>query len=176
MSGRKIINLSFSGILLLIYMNCSSNENELIKEQYSNEDQSIPVNFISTDMSGKNFLGSSLKGNVVLIDFWAVWCEPCIKAFPVINNLHNEFNDKNVKVLGVALNSGNVKDVKEFLRNHDYDYPFYVGDDALSQKFGILGFPSYYLLDKNGNIFKKYVGENLYSNVKKDILFLLNQK
>lgn len=175
---HTIKKLLLLGGLLLLIMNCSStdNENALIIEIYSKEDQSIPINFIATDLNGKHFLGSSLTGHVVLIDFWAVWYEPCIKAFPTINTIHNDFKDKNVKVLGIALNSGNVKDVNEFLKDYEYDYPFYVGDEELSQKFGIIGFPSYYLLDKNGNIFKKYVGEQLYDNVTRDIQYLLDQK
>jgi len=177
MIEHVIKKLLLLGFLLLLIMNCSSTENEnaLIEDIYSKEDKNIPNNFLATDLNGKHFLGSSLRGNVILIDFWAVWCAPCIKAFPTINTIYNEFKDKNVKVLGIALNSGSVKDVDEFLTDHEYDYPFYVGNEELSIKFGIIGFPSYYLLDKNGNIFKKYVGEKLFDNIKKDIQFLLNQ-
>ena len=129
------------------------------------------IDFEATDLGGGRFQGSSLKGTIVLLDFWAVWCPPCLKAMPILGKLQQDFEDEGFQVLGIAVYSGTPEDVSEFIQEHPVDYPIVVGDDDLIERFAIIGYPTYFLIDPEGHIYKKYVGErkDLYERVAEDI-------
>ena len=132
----------------------------------------LSIDFVVQDLSGKEFKGSSLLGKTVLLDFWAVWCAPCIAAFPQLNELGTELKDKNFEIIGITLYSGNSEDIQSTLDQHTVDYPIYVGDnDEISQRYRIIGFPTYHLITPKGDVYKKYVGESpdLFDRIKADV-------
>lgn len=105
---------------------------------------------------------SSLKGQVVLIDFWASWCPPCKEALPHTQKLSDDYKDKGVTVL--AVNTADKKaDMDAFLKAHP-EYTMTVLFDAdPSQKvangaYKVTGIPTFYVIDKDGNIAASYVG------------------
>lgn len=122
-------------------------------------------------LGGKPFDPSVLAGKTVLLDFWAVWCAPCIKAFPDLKKLHDEFEESEFEVVGVAVFSGTVRDVRRIVRRHNLDYPIILADDKLAAKFGVIGIPVYFLFGPDGELVKKYVGEvkDLYGKVSADM-------
>ncbi len=126
------------------------------------------------NLDGSAFEGTELAGKIVLLDFWAVWCTPCIVAVPTLESLADELRDNNFEVLGIAVYSGTVEDVRESVTRHNIDYQVVLGDPALVMHFGVIGFPTYLLMAPDGNIYKKYVGAaaNLRSKFKADILAL----
>ena len=134
----------------------------------------LAIDFDAIDLKKQPFHGRSLKGKIVLLDFWAVWCKPCIAAFPTLEKLNKDFKDKNFEVVGVAVYSGGPEDVSKFLKQHELDYKIVVGDADLALRFGVIGYPSYFLVGPDGKVLKKYVGEakDLYSEVKREILKL----
>ncbi|MFQ5628448.1 MAG: TlpA disulfide reductase family protein [bacterium] len=138
----------------------------------------LDIDFTATDLDGKPFDAKSLHGKIVLLDFWAVWCAPCIAAFPTLNRLHKDFKDQNFEVVGIAVYSGKPASVRKFLKKHDLQYQVVVGDADLSGRFNVIGFPTYFLIGPKGRIVKKYVGEvkDLYRDVKADILKLTNKE
>ena len=134
----------------------------------------LAIDFQAVDLQNRPFSGLSLKGKTVLLDFWAVWCKPCIAAFPTLKKLNRDFEDKNFEVVGVAVYSGGPQEVAKFIAPHDLDYTVVVGSEDLVFQFGVIGYPTYLLVGPDGKIYKKYVGEakNLYSEVKEGILKL----
>jgi len=136
------------------------------------EDRRITIDFNAIDLEGQPFNGLSLKGKIVLLDFWAIWCRPCIAAFPSLKKLNADFEDSGFAVVGIAAFSGTVDDVRKFAVVHKLDYTVLVGDQDLVQRFGVIGYPTYFLVRRDGTTFKKYVGEmeNLYKEVEADIL------
>lgn len=132
------------------------------------------INFQAIDLQGKPFQAKTLKGKTVLLDFWAVWCAPCITAFPTLKKLNQDLKKENFEVVGVAVYSGTYKDVRPFVEKHNLDYKIVVGDGNLAERFGAIGFPTYFLIAPDGNIHRTYVGEakNLYSDVKKEVVKL----
>ncbi len=132
------------------------------------------IDFKATDLKGNPFYGRSLEGKIVLLDFWAVWCPPCLKAIPVLGKLHRDFGGEDFHVLGMAVYSGTGEDVSSFIQEHDIEYPMVVGDDDIVEDFGVIGYPTYFVIDPGGNVYKKYVGEleDLYGRVAKDIAIL----
>lgn len=131
-------------------------------------------NFTVTTLEGKPFDAGQLKGRIVLIDFWAVWCAPCIAAFPKLDRLHRDLAEEDFQVIGVAVYSGSREDVKEFLEDHSVTYPMVMGNEDLVEEFGVIGFPSYFLVGPDGTVVRHYVGSvpDLYQQVATDFKLL----
>lgn len=134
----------------------------------------LAIDFDAVDLEGQPFHGIDLKGRIVLLDFWAVWCRPCLEAFPKLTKLAHDLEHEPFDLMGVALYSGDHDDVREFLTEYDADYPMVVGEDDLAFRYGVIGYPTYFLIDPEGGIFKKYVGAlpGLEDRVKADVLQL----
>ncbi len=127
------------------------------------------------DLDGNQFQGSSLEGKIVLLDFWAVWCGPCLAAFPALNRLSREW-DQNFEVIGIASYSGTRADVREVVEQYGVGYTIIMGEPPLTTKFGVIGLPTYFLMGPDGTVARKYVGEvkDLYERISADIGEILN--
>jgi thiol-disulfide isomerase/thioredoxin len=109
---------------------------------------------------GTKATNASLKGKVVLLDFWATWCGPCKKASPTMQSLHKENFSKGLRVIGVSVmeeEKGKTGVVK-YKTDHNYSYAFaYEGDD-LAKKLKISGVPMFVLINKKGVIVDSWDG------------------
>lgn len=110
------------------------------------------------DLNGKEFKSSELAGSVVVLDLWATWCEPCIDDIPIFNRLHERYGSRGLQVVGVAVESGWAQDIKPHVAKHGIKYTVLVGDQKVVEQYQLIGFPTTYLIDKKGNIYKKYIG------------------
>ena len=118
---------------------------------------------------------SDYKGKVVIIDFWATWCPPCIKGIPDLIELKKENKDSNFEVIGISLDSftrgGATKDkVSPFMQEKGINYPIVVGDPQVAQLYGgIRSIPTSFVIDKEGYIVSYYQGLVSLEQLKKDI-------
>ena len=137
-------------------------------------DDRLAIDFQATRLDGTLFNGSNLEGHVVLLDFWAVWCRPCIEAFPTLNHLARELADRDVEIVGIAVHSGSSEEVADFLTEHDIQYPVVVADEDLVYRLGVIGYPTYLLVGPDGAIYKRYVGKlpNLTDRIMRDVVLL----
>jgi thiol-disulfide isomerase/thioredoxin len=110
------------------------------------------------DFDGKAMTSDQFKGNVLVVDFWATWCGPCIIEIPEFNRLQEKYAGKGVKVIGVTLASGEAKEVKPFISRHKMKYTVLMGDDNQAYDFNLVGFPTTYLVTKDLKIYRKYIG------------------
>lgn len=110
-----------------------------------------------TGLDGKKLMLSSLKGRVVLIDFWATWCPPCRKSLPETNKLHAEFASKGLSVLAVSDEEKGT--VAPFIKKAGYTFPTYLdtGDQA-NKTYKISGIPTVVVIDRKGNLAAYMVG------------------
>ena len=95
------------------------------------------------------------RGKVILIDFWASWCPPCLKSLPKYNDLRREIGTENFEIVAVNVDE-NTEDAKKFLAKHPVSYPIAKDPKGiLPGVFGVKAMPTSYLVDKNGVV--KYV-------------------
>ena len=119
---------------------------------------SFVPDFKLNDLNGRAFKSSQLRGSVVLLDLWATWCEPCIADIPMLNRLHEKLSNRGLKVVGIAVESGWAKDIKPHVAKLGIKYPVVVGTQKIVEQYEMIGFPTTYLIGKDGKLVKKYLG------------------
>ena len=93
-----------------------------------------------------------LKGKVILIDFWATWCGPCIKKLPEINRLQEKYQDHGFVVMGVHSSQGSDSAAK-FLAEHPVNFPIVLDDDGeIERQFAVSQYPTYFLVGRDGKL------------------------
>ncbi len=118
------------------------------------------IDFQVLNLAGEPYLAAEeLEGRVVLLDFWATWCGPCIKAIPTLNQLREEFHDRGFEIVGMTSYSGTAGDIRQFLERRETKYPIVIADSDLIERFSVVGYPTYFLVDRKGQITEIYVGE-----------------
>ena len=108
------------------------------------------------DLNGHRWRASDLKGRVVLLDFWATWCAPCLADIPWLRQARERFGSDRLAILGVSLDVGDRRTLTAWLNRQRVDWPQtwdhrgYNGD--LAQKFGIVSLPQSLLVDARGRV------------------------
>jgi thiol:disulfide interchange protein DsbD len=102
----------------------------------------------------------SLKGKVVLVDFWATWCVPCISEIPMFNQFHSDYKSQGFEMVAISLDEEGAAKVKPFLKRHPMKYTQVLGDGRVADAFkvGDSSLPVAFLIDKQGRIRSKHVG------------------
>ena len=114
------------------------------------------VDFTLISLNGTEYTLSKLKGNVVLIDFWATWCPPCRSSIPVFINLYNKYNKEGFVVLGVSREESKV--LEDYKAANMIPYPILIDDKNVSQSYGVKAIPNIFIIDKKGKMRKNQVG------------------
>lgn len=122
----------------------------------SGEGSSAP-DFTVNDMEDKEVKLSDFRGKVVVINFWATWCPPCIREIPLLNQLVDSFK-KNPKVVFLAI-SGEKKDrIERFLKSNEFKYNVCYGGMKVSRDYKVMYIPTHIIIDPEGQIYSKHVG------------------
>ncbi|MFA5388562.1 MAG: TlpA disulfide reductase family protein [Candidatus Omnitrophota bacterium] len=130
--------------------------------------------FSLKDINGKQVSLSDFKGKVLIIDFWATWCPPCKQEVPHFIELYDQYKDKGLEIIGIALDWQGEKVVPKFVSEYKINYPVVLGNDEVSGLYGgIAAIPTTFLVDREGNIIKKYIGYNAKEVFEKDMKELL---
>lgn len=111
------------------------------------------------------------KGKVVLVDLWATWCAPCLSELPHLQKLAESYDPNEFLMVGIVLESGDREDIQDFIMQRNIGYMNLLGEDGTKESFGpFLGYPTKYLIDKDGMVVKRYfgvVGDRLREDVQR---------
>ena len=167
---RKFFLLTFIAVLAVIGVGC----------KHKTRANGGPTQVAIKSLDGKDVTVAQYKGKVVLVNFWATWCEPCKIEIPELIQLQAKYEPKGFTILGVAMDDEGKSVVAPFVEKKRYDigggqqvpmnYPILLGNDEIASKFGgLLGFPTTVLFDKNGKEIKRTTGAIAYEEYAKII-------
>uniref|UniRef100_A0A832I339 Redoxin domain-containing protein n=1 Tax=Eiseniibacteriota bacterium TaxID=2212470 RepID=A0A832I339_UNCEI len=103
---------------------------------------------------------ASFRGRVVLVDFWATWCAPCVRAMPELESLARELRAKGAEVLGISIDEGGAAKVRRFVEKRKVTYPIAL-DDARApawEAYRVKAIPAAFLVDREGRIVRQWLG------------------
>jgi len=114
-------------------------------------DRRKKVDFTLTDLTGKSWTLSALKGNVVLVNFWATWCPPCKKEMPDLDALSKRFGEKGFVIL--AISDEKAETVHKYLAEHPVSYPVLLDPDRkVNNQFEVDGIPKNLIYNRKGQL------------------------
>lgn len=118
-------------------------------------------NFSLQSVDGKTYSLSQFKGKVVLLNFWATWCKPCIVEMPSMQKAYLQLKKNNIEILAVSIDTSE-KEIKQFLDNQLQEhlkFPiFFDSGKVVSAKYGTFQVPETFIIDKTGKITDKVIG------------------
>jgi len=112
--------------------------------------------FTLNSLDGNEYALSRLKGNVVIVDFWATWCPPCKREIPHLIEIYNKYKDKGLIILGVSTEDKVA--LEAFQKENNINYPILLGTNEVFQKFGVRSIPHTLFIDKKGKVRKVQIG------------------
>lgn len=127
--------------------------------------------FALKDINNKPFNLSSLRGKVVILNFWATWCPPCRAEMPSLNNLYREFRNKGLEVVAISTDRYS-SIIKDYISKNPIDFTVLIDtDNKVSRQFKVFSIPTTFLIDRNGIIIERYLGEENWASpeIKKKI-------
>jgi cytochrome c biogenesis protein CcmG/thiol:disulfide interchange protein DsbE len=148
---KTVAAVAFVAVLLVIF----------IRPSYRNGQPSLhgqTAKDFALTLDGKPARLSDLRGKVVLLNFWATWCQPCVDEAPSLNALQKEIAPMGGTVLGVSVDDDQAA-YEQFLRTYNIDYPTYRDPSKqIPLSYGTSMYPETYVIDRDGRINSKIVG------------------
>ncbi|MGH8237166.1 MAG: thioredoxin-like domain-containing protein [Steroidobacteraceae bacterium] len=124
-----------------------------------------PVRLQFTALDGRFVDLEQMRGKVVLLDFWATWCTPCLQELPNVKSVYDKYHDRGFEIIGISLDQTDDKQhLLDFLRENDVLWPqHFAGEpetakNEIAHRFGVRGIPSTFLLDRQGMASASTVG------------------
>lgn len=152
------VRLALSLICLVILTGCYNHSKPL--------DINIPAPDFTIQDSDRSVSLGQLRGKIVVLNFWATWCPPCVDEMPSLVELQKKFRGKDVTVLAVSVDD-DANDYHKFLNDHKIDlltvrdpgHKTAMGVSApVASRYGTLKFPETYIIDRTGVIRRKFIG------------------
>lgn len=112
-----------------------------------------------TTLDGKPIGKDTLKGKIVVLDFWATWCPPCVREIPGYVQLQKKYADKGLVIVGLSVDQKGAAVVEPFAKKNAVNYPLALVSPEIIETFGgIESIPTTFLIDREGNVRHRKVG------------------
>lgn len=140
----------------------------LVASPYSRQGESGTVGSKAIDfpfeLNGKPAQLSDLRGKIVVLNFWATWCPPCVEEMPALSRLHQQIISSGGMVLGISVDDDEAQ-YQKFLADHQISFPNYRDPTKnISASYGSFRFPETYIIDRNGKIARKIIGPQVWDS------------
>ena len=157
-------------LILFIFFttNVLANDVSEIKNIVIHKNLKVYDNVIFLDKNDKKINIKEFNGNLLLLNFWATWCEPCKEEMPSLDKLQINENLSNLKVFAINISQENKKKVDNFFKDlniKNFD-PYFDAPTTLAKTFSLRGVPTSILLDKDGKEFARIIGSINFDNKK----------
>ena len=112
------------------------------------------------DADGKTVRLSDYKGKVVLLDFWATWCPPCLAMLPMLHDLYREWQPRGAEFIGIDSDGPMISkdDLRAFLAERPFPYPVVIDDKEVGGLYGVFSIPHLVVIGRDGRIARVFVG------------------
>lgn len=126
--------------------------------------------FTLQSLEDKTVRLSDFRGKPVVLNFWATWCGPCKIEMPWFVDFQKQYGPAGVQFLGVAMDDASTKDIAEFTKSMNVNYPILIGKESVGDAYGGVQFlPETFYIDRNGNVVDKAFGLKGRGEIEDDI-------
>ena len=152
--------MRFLILFILLTTNVIANDVSEIKNIVIHNDQKVYDNVIFLDKNDKKINIKEFNGNLLLLNFWATWCEPCKEEMPSLDRLQINENLSNLKIFAINISQESKKKIDSFFKDlniKNFD-PYFDAPTTLAKTFSLRGVPTSILIDKSGKEFARIIG------------------
>ena len=128
------------------------------------------------DAAGQPAALTHYGGKVVLIDFWATWCDTCEAELPELKRLHSLYRGRGFEILAPSVDAEGLGAVVPYAGRHGIPWRILLADAASADRFGVRGLPTKVLVDRDGRVAAKYAGPAEPAGLEREIVRLLERK
>ena len=160
--------MRFLILFIFLITNTFANDVPEIKNIVIHKDPKTHDNVIFFDKKDKKINIKKFNGNLIILNFWATWCEPCKEEMPSLDKLQSNPKLNNLKIFAINVGSENKKNVNNFfsdlnIKNFE---PYFDSPTTLAKTFSLRGIPTSVLFNKNGKEFARIIGSINFDNPK----------
>jgi peroxiredoxin len=172
----RVVNYAFAalGAALLTFalMHTNGRRERLIPE---NSRKTMPVLALRT-LDGSVWRMEDHRGQVVVVNYWATWCEPCWTEIPGLVRLSRELGPQGLSVVGVAMDEGGEDKIRAFVQKFNVTYAIALPQPLSQMAYGLDGLPTTIVVDRKGRAAKIYSGMVREKDLRSDVTSLLKER
>ena len=152
-------------IVVIYRIQNSANSQIQIKSQVGSEIGMQAPDFTLRNLNGNLERLSSFKDKVIILNFWATWCAPCLEEMPVFEKIYRRYRSQGLTVIAVSLDKGHISKIEKFVDEHSLTFPVLLDLDGIAEKiYPSFTIPFTYVIDKKGIIVARVDGAKNWSS------------
>ena len=159
--------MRFLIIFIFLITNVVAEELPEIKNIVIHKDPKTYDNLIFLDKNDQKINIKDFNGNLILLNFWATWCEPCKEEMPSLDRLQNNSKLSNIKIFPINISQESLKKINDFFKDLNIEYlePYYDAPTTLAKALSLRGVPTSILFNTEGKEFARIIGSIDFDNL-----------